>query len=181
MTVAAFKACYSDFKLVKTRGVVQLIFEVPLHESTQALEAVGGMPDAAEERWFAIARLKSEGGEANTEYRRSVPADKTVPASEDSTTPARARKSWHEMTPAQQAGTLCGDPAFHRFLSETFTDGNWLGNSNDAKIGAANIVRAICKVKSRKEIVEGNKSNDYWQNLVSKYRTWQLAAQVVPT
>ncbi len=56
-TPAAFKATYSDWKLVKTRGVVQVIFEVPLADSDTAYEILGGMPNHANERWFGIAAL----------------------------------------------------------------------------------------------------------------------------
>jgi hypothetical protein len=36
--------------------------------------------------------------------------------------PDRARKSWDEMSPAQQAGMLCADAAFRKFLRETEND-----------------------------------------------------------
>ena len=55
-------------------------------------------------------------------------------------------------------------------------------------VGAGNVGAAAAFILSKRnvcdvllsDIVEGDKSNDYWGDLVSKYRTWQLAAQVVP-
>lgn len=61
---AAFSASYADLKVIKTRRVVQIIFEVPLEAAGHSLNVLGGMPDTESEAWFAIARLqKPEGGE----------------------------------------------------------------------------------------------------------------------
>ena len=108
----------------------------------------------------------------HSEPRRSVSADKTPPASEDSTTPARARKlSWTEYPASQQSGILCSDPAFRKFASE-------FSNRDLSEPGATTEwVRAYCRVKSRSELTT---DNAYWHQIVERYRTWQLAAQVVP-
>lgn len=55
---AAFQATYSDVKFIKTRQVVQFIFEVPIEDATRAMEMLGGMPNPAAEVWCGIARLK---------------------------------------------------------------------------------------------------------------------------
>lgn len=57
---AAFSATYSDLKLIKTRQVVQFIFEVPLEAAGHAYNVLGGMPSPMEEKWFAIARLEKK-------------------------------------------------------------------------------------------------------------------------
>ena len=57
---AAFSATYSDLKLIKTRSVVQFIFEVPLEAAGHAYNVLGGMPSPMEEKWFAIARLEKQ-------------------------------------------------------------------------------------------------------------------------
>lgn len=54
---AAIGACYADFKLIRTRGVVQLIFEVPVEQASHVLEVMGGMPDNDKSSWFAIAKM----------------------------------------------------------------------------------------------------------------------------
>lgn len=59
-TPAAFGACYSDFKLVRTRGVIQLIFEVPIEKADHALQALGGMPAQGASTWFAIAKMEKK-------------------------------------------------------------------------------------------------------------------------
>ncbi len=41
--MTAIRATYSDLKLVKTRKVLQLIFEVPIEEGDNALRVLGGL------------------------------------------------------------------------------------------------------------------------------------------
>lgn len=55
---AAFSATYADLKLIKTRQMVQFVFEVPLEAAEHAMNVLGGMPSPMEEKWFAIARLE---------------------------------------------------------------------------------------------------------------------------
>ena len=109
----AFSASYSDWKLIRTRGVVQIVLEVPIEAADHAYNVLGGMPNSASEVWVGVARFKP-----GTEVMPAVPKARPEkpPASEDSATPARARKSWHEMTPAQQAGVLCNEMPFYSYL-----------------------------------------------------------------
>lgn len=55
---AAFTASYADIKTIKTRQVVQIIFEVPVEAAAHAYNVLGGWPDFTSERWFAIARME---------------------------------------------------------------------------------------------------------------------------
>src|SRR5690348_1035465 len=92
MTAAAFQATYSDWKVVKGRKVVQVVFELPLETADAAYQALGGMPIPANEVWCGIARLA---GSSAVEQR-------TVTAPVAGSTPAPSAKS-----PAQIAGYLC--------------------------------------------------------------------------
>ena len=55
--MTAFRASYADFKIIKTRSVVQVIFEVPIEAADDVWKALGGVPTASSERWFGIAPL----------------------------------------------------------------------------------------------------------------------------
>lgn len=55
---AVFTATYADIKTIKTRQVVQVIFELPVEAAGHAYNVLGGWPDFSAERWFAIARLE---------------------------------------------------------------------------------------------------------------------------
>lgn len=97
MNAPAFMACYSDWRLVKTRAVIQVIFEVPLADADTAYEVLGGMPVHANERWFGIAAI-------------------------DTTKAEPQRRNWRDLPPAQQAGIRCDEPSFASFLKEQRSD-----------------------------------------------------------
>lgn len=81
--------------------------------------------------------------------------------------PSRTRRTWGELSPAQQAGLLCGDPMFQQFLYERGE------TTTPDKDEAAEAVRVICSVMSRKEITP---QNSWWRDLVADYRNWQRGA-----
>lgn len=81
--------------------------------------------------------------------------------------PARAnkdRRSFGELTPATQAGIICGERAFRLFLAEKFPQ-TWTLTNRDP----AATVREICKVDSRADI---KRDNALWSALVLDYRLW---------
>jgi len=92
MSASAFKATYSDWKLVKTRGVIQIVFEVPLADADKAYEVLGGMPNFGTEQWFGIAAMASS--------------------------PKQIKRDWNDMLPQQQAGIRCEEITFAVFLEE---------------------------------------------------------------
>jgi hypothetical protein len=55
---AAFGAEYVDWRVIKTRRAVQIIFEVPLEAADHALKCLGGMPDNDKSVWFGIAKMQ---------------------------------------------------------------------------------------------------------------------------
>ncbi len=122
--MTAIRATYSDLKLVKTRKVLQLIFEVPIEEADNALRVLGGMPRADAETWVGIAPITEEA------------AQRVAPGA----VAAKPRKAWGDLTPTQQAGIRCSDVDFQA----------WLG-CFDAEEAAVK-VRDHCGVKSRSDI-----------------------------
>lgn len=84
-----------------------------------------------------------------------------------------ARRSFHEMTLAEQAGMLSADPAFIKFL-ETERCGSVTDSTS-----AAVYVRALCGIKSRSELKAGGEPAQRWTNLVSDYRAWMREPEVV--
>ena len=60
---AAFSADYADWKIIKTRGVIAITFEVPLKAADHAYNVLNGMPSYETQRRFAIARLNPEQAE----------------------------------------------------------------------------------------------------------------------
>jgi hypothetical protein len=83
------KGTYSDFKIVKTRNVAQIIVEIPL-EQAEEFVTMFGMPTPNMDKWVAVARLNDEVIEKNDESTIAI----------------------------QKAGMLCKEEKFGIFLKE---------------------------------------------------------------
>jgi hypothetical protein len=163
--MTAFRATYSDWKLIKTRGVVQVVMEIPLADADAAYDVLGGMPVHGKERWFGIAALKSTAEEARAKPRQTL-----LP---DAPTGGAKRMDWRDVQPAAQAGIRCGEPEFWAFLREVMT---YPGAKNaDA---AAAIVRRICQVNSRAEFSTDHRKRVLWHQLDSQFQAWQAKERV---
>jgi hypothetical protein len=162
----AFRAAYSDWKLIKTRGVVQVVLEVPLADADAAYNVLGGMPDASRENWFAVAPLKLP----LAEKEPKTPSPKLDPATPSLSLdkPAeKAKRDWRDIPPAAQAAMLCDKPVFRAFLAERYTD-EWHESMTDG----AECVRLICGVASRSMLNEGA-HRVIWHSLQSEYQAWE--------
>jgi hypothetical protein len=159
--MTAFRATFSDMKLVKTRQVAQLIFEIPIEEFDAAYEVLGGMPVPAKERWFGIAAINPQ---AEKETQKLLPHTSPATASLETGKPKR---DWREVQPAQQAGIRCAEPTFIAFLKETRAD-DW-HESQDA----AECVRLICGISSRSELGVNHKARVIWTQLDAAYQAWK--------
>jgi hypothetical protein len=87
----------------------------------------------------------------------------------------KQKRPFESMAPSQQAGMLCQDLAFQRFLTEEYHD-QWLGigwedsGHISPTVRAKVLVRKLCKVNSRSDIKPDNAE---WSALVLAYRLWQ--------
>lgn len=174
MTAAAIQASFADWKLVKTRAVVQLIFEIPVEQSDLAYKVVGGMPDAAKERWFAIARLQENGVRTPSREAGHEMGQEPVPHSP-------ASRSFNELPMPQQAGILCNEVAFHKYLGE-FHSQDWrdFQSMPDPVQAATFCVRRLCGgIASRRELMPDTPEGEKWKELVSLYRAWMREPEFV--
>lgn len=130
---AALAGSYADFKLVKTRAVAQLVIEIPIEQAEAAI-TMFGIPMAGTEIPVAIAMLVKE---------------TTAPKPVDIARSERAKLAYREMPEWQKAALraalLCGDPKFRNFLVERY-------DALDTEDSAAEAVRVICEVDSRRTI-----------------------------
>jgi hypothetical protein len=137
-------AVFVDYKTVKTRRTMQLIFEVPYEggAADKALAALGGTPDPASPPWVGIARVQPK---ATSEPLKAA---------------ERPRKRWRDSTPTFQASIRCGEPLFREYIgAETEAD-------------AADFVRVMCGVTTRANIIQGEPSGDAWEQCESRYQAW---------
>lgn len=100
----------------------------------------------------------------------------------------KQKRSFEDMPAPQQAGMLCGDKAFQKFLCEEY-ERYWVGVSDDGrylsdrspperwKAIASVVVRMICDVDSRAELTHDNAK---WSSLVLAYRLWQRHPELSP-
>jgi len=186
MTAAAFKACYAEWKVIKTRATVQLVFELPIERADEAYQALGGMPIAAHEVWCGIARLDPS-KEQPLPPHPAVAAPRPVLAPSQPTTPAgenKIRRPFPDMPPSQQAGMLCNEISFQKFLKERHRS-IWSAAMSTVpedcqdygRYAAAETTRLLCKVNSRADIKTDNAE---WSALVLAYRLWQREPEFVP-
>jgi hypothetical protein len=151
--MTAFRATYSDFKFIKTRDAVQIIFEVPRHDADAALEILGGMPTPSSERWFGIAPL-------------TAPAS-AMPQPGSDKPPAGAKRDWRELPPSQQAGIRINEPAFSAYLKENHPD-EW-HETGDADA----CLKLIFRIESKTELKTSPKTMMLWRQLDDHYQAWK--------
>lgn len=155
---AAFAAAYADFKLIKTRSSVQIVFEIPIEKVDEAYAVLGGMPKPGGEAWFAIAKLdmKKTTGPLFDRQIAAEPKPKALRA------PVASDKRL-----VQRAGMLCAELRFRKFLEEE-TDQAILSEED-----AAIVLRGICGVSSRSEIIVGTAEGDTFEQLLGRYEGWK--------
>jgi hypothetical protein len=167
---AAFRATYSDLKLIKTRQCVQVIFELPLADFDAAYVILGGMPNPASETWFGIAPLKAPQAEKENETPKSPATPQ--PTAHPPAAAKREKMDWRDMQPSSQAYLLCEKPVFQAFLKEEYPD-EWHESMSDA----AECVRLICAVVSRSQLNDGP-HRVIWHQLNEQYDLWALKERV---
>jgi hypothetical protein len=141
-SMTAFRAAYADLKIVKTRGVCQVILELPLEQADAALEILGGVPRPDREVWCGVARLDMK-----------APA---VPAQPEE--PAKERTPFHKLPLVKQAGILAKDARFQMWAC-----GIWEEET------AAAFIRSTCGVKSRADIFGNSEALMKFMRMYERY------------
>lgn len=151
--MSAFAGTFSDLKLVKTRGVAQVIVEIPI-EHFSSFVAHFGAPNG--DTWVGIAKI-------NGQPRGMM--DSPGPAEKDRTEGAAAVKA---------AALRCKDEPFQRWLLGT------LYNPQDPawnELETINQLRLQLDVKSRAEIGDSPEKLADWRALCRIYERERKATQ----
>ena len=154
--MTAFAGVFSDFKLIKTRSVAQLIIEIPIESADHALKLLGGVPQASKERWVGIAPLSAKPEPPARETAQEDPFEQPGQHGADPT-----RRFW-DLPPAQQAALKCADSHFQKWLVVEDQD------------TAAAWVRAHCKVSSRSELNTNAEAAAIWRQVLRSYEDDRL-------
>ena len=153
--MTAFQATFSDFKVIKGRKVCQFVFETPIEAADAALQTLGGVPRPDQEAWVGIARID--------------PKKATSDASKPSTEP-KERRRFHELPLSQQSAMRCAEPAFCKFLDESY--GGDPAGKPFVEASAAEFIRNFCGVNSRSEINLMHPSGDRWSTIEADFQLW---------
>lgn len=147
---AAISAQLVDMRNVGTHKSLKLTLHVPEEYALKAIEAFG-WPTGAHPVPVALARL--------TEEKPKAPG-----------------KVATEKRLVQQAGILCADRMFQKFLDQTHHD-EVLDLLTDAPLSeeeiASEFVRDYCGVKSRSEIILGSPAAEKWNTLAAEFEMWK--------
>jgi hypothetical protein len=114
---------YSDFKLVKTRSVVQVIVEFPIEEAQQVLESLGGLPMPGKEEHVSLglrSKLLKIAEESSADNLSAKPLDRqTVDQERRANLSLVGKQRYAEAGEMEQARTrsvlLAKDPQFHQW------------------------------------------------------------------
>lgn len=156
---AVFQGDYVDIKFIKGRKVAQIWIEIPIEGGAEFIKAFGApVPDKIVP--VAMARLLPQ-SDLKEKLRESIEHEKH-------------KRSWNEMSSAQQAGIACNEKSFWRFLSEQYTAP--LESVENAE-AAAVLIRFVCGVTSRSQIDSDRSSRLAWRDLYSNYRAWLQAPE----
>lgn len=153
MTPANIEAEYVEWKMVKTRKALQLIFELPL-EHQAAVQSALGTPLPGESRWVVIVPFVKTQRE---------PAILPPPANDDAEDKPRPL--------SQIAALLSTKVLFRRFLEELG------GITISGEIEATHELRKRCQVNSRKELDTNPEAAQRFRDLRADYNNW-LRGQV---
>ncbi|MGH2358943.1 MAG: hypothetical protein ACRDGM_00130 [bacterium] len=143
---AMINATFSDFKLIRTRSVAQLVFELPIEQADAALVALGGVPQPAEERWVTINLARAR--------QRT-----TKPSLLSDSEKARTR-----------CVLLCKEHAFQAWIFvRALEENRQIGEATGREAECARLVRDMLGVASRAEIAHDDAARAKFRQLEVAY------------
>ncbi len=175
----AFQAVYTNFKPIPSRGVVQIVLEAPI-EAGDSIIAMLGMPTPAGSKWVGVARIVEQKQNAPEEtpcLAQDEPPSGTAAAGvEQQRLPDAASKKWTDMSYSQRAGILCGEPKFLEFLINDYKSVvtsivDTQPGLKDPELCAA-VLRALCKVASRRVLNYDGSAQGTFDNITKQYRLY---------
>lgn len=145
-TPAVIKGVYGDFKLVRSRGVAQVVIEMPIEQAEGFIEGFG-IPIPGKETWVAIALL-----DPTKTVAAPIPEVATSPGEEVS-----RPKREGPLRPSAECALDCANPAFQ----------DWLGVIGPDE--AAEEVRRRCRVASRRDFDTELPARQRWDAMRLQY------------
>lgn len=142
---AAIAGVYSDLKPVKTRGVLQIVIEVPMERADEVTRAFG-WPQQGESQWLAVARMANE------------PAPEPEPQPQD-----KPQRRFEEMPRSQQAALKCQDDDFQEWIGAR-------GRPEHRETDTIHHLRERLGVESRSQLDTNAEAAKRWDALLLRYQ-----------
>ena len=141
--------------------------EIPEHDDERTSDEIDAELTAAADQ--GMIALEKKWGTLTTSQRQTFKAalDRRYKPAAQQADAARE----NETDPVQQAGMRCADPRFQAFLQETHAGWKLLTEGTPEQ-RAAELVRAICGVKSRKDLATNTEAREHWHDLEGKFQAW---------
>lgn len=111
---------------------------------------------------------------ANAATNERQPEHTEIWTEDGETPPEWQGGKWDSLGPVKQAGILCADGAFWKFLSKTLED-----CYVDHEDSAVKAVRRHCGIASRAQLADDRTAAKIWRDLVANYRAWQREPEVI--
>lgn len=151
---AAISGCFADYRLVKSRSVLQLVVEVPVERQEEAFAALG-YPVPGAEIHVALARLVA------------FPASPEAPAA-PSARSEQGRARYAASTERQQAVVRAAQYPKDKRFREWMAWNGGLGSEEDT----IKRIREECDVKSRAELLTNDQAYTAFLHMEGQYREW---------
>jgi hypothetical protein len=159
-TPCVIDAVFYDWRTVKGRKCLQLVFEIPIEKQGEVLTLLGH-PEPSGSKWCMIA-LKDVGKPAQARGAENA-ATTAAKRAED-----KPKRKFSELSLAQQCAIRCEDESFQKFL-------NFHHRVSDHPETFPEMVRSLLNIGSRGELGKGNHDADNkWRKLESEYQQWLL-------
>ena len=163
-----------DVRNVGTHKCVKLTIHVPAEYAPKVFECFG-WPTGVDPVPVALARLVEGGDAIDPPPRQNGEATNNKRPDTRPRVESAPRGAFNDMPPVKQAGILCADPVFWKYLNERGQTLVHVENEEDAAFA----VRRVCHVESRKDIVAGTDAHHKWDLMLKSYRAWQREPEYV--
>lgn len=157
--LAVIRATFSDWRTVKGRKQLQLIFEVPLEQQQDVLTKLGA-PKPSDPLWCAIAVL-------DLNKAQEPPKAEANAASE------KAKERYRQMPEWQKAATravlLCKDKTFQQWMAE-LRNVSWHATKGEEYCSAQ--MRNYLNVASRRDIATDERAYNAFVGLETSFKQY---------
>lgn len=192
---AAIRAQFADYRTVKSRSTLQLIFEVAIEQQAEVFAALG-FPLPSAPLWCAVARLNDTAGTSDTPAATGTPASPGMP--EMPTAEQYRRVSANEPGASEVGAQPFTPPVIYARRSQAAKEryamldegekavaraallakdarfqawaGEECGRTDALTQGdAAEYIRMRCHVDSRRELATDDRARAFFESMVTEY------------